>query len=235
MVATTSVRTPLITTVSGDLTIDPVGVVKFPVAQTIDRPDFDSSFPILGWQINEVAGIAGQSAITIGKIAADELSVKVFVADETHVEDRANQFWTRSYGIVAENFVTPSAIGGTVTVAFEDSPALASAIFSTNDWLLFRLIDMTSGLEVANIWGQVSGYAAIADDRQTWVFTLRSGPTSATVKAGRTAVDFGASGAALIHLSVLDSAGAPYIKMRRWVAPIHTRQQTSRRTFKSAT
>ena len=219
--ATTSIKTPLLTTASGDLTIDPAGVVKFPVAQTLNTTNFDSAFPILGWQINEVAGVTGQSALTIGKIAADELAVKVFVADETRV-DRANQYWTKSYGIVAESFTTPSAIGGTVTVKFEDSPALAGAIFTVNDWLLFRIIDISTGLIVANAWGQVSNYVALPEDPdlgvtlQSWTFTLRSGATSTVIKKGRTAVDFGASGAALIHLSVLDAAGAPYIKMRKW-------------------
>lgn len=47
---------------------------------------------------------------------------------------------------------------------------------------------------------------------QSWTFTLRSGATSTVIKKGRTAVDFGASGAALIHLSVLDAAGTAYIK-----------------------
>lgn len=174
---------------------------------------FDSSFPIQGWRINEV--ISGLSALTIGKIAADELSVKVFVADETRV-DRGNQYWTKSYGIVAEGFTTPSAIGGTVNVTFEDSPALVGAIFSNNDWLLFRLVDVSSGLAVSSIWGQVSGYTNLGSGRQRWTFTLRSGPTSTLVKAGVTATDFGASGSPLIHLSVIDNAGAPYIKMRSW-------------------
>ena len=219
--ATTSIKAPLLTTASGDLTIDPAGVVAFPVTQTIKTPDFRSAYPILGWQINEVEEIAGQSALTIGKIAADELRVKVFVADETRV-DRGNQYWTKSYGIVAEPFVTPSAIGGTVTIIFEDSPAIVGAIFTPNDWILFRLIDITTGLIVASIWGQVSNYLALPEDpelavtRQSWTFTLRAGPTSTPIKAGRTAVDFGASGDALIHLSVLDIAGAPYISMRRW-------------------
>ena len=213
--ATTSIKTPLLTTASGDLTIDPTGVVKFPVAQTLTTANFDSSFPILGWQINEVAGVTGQSAITIGKIAADELSVKVFVADETRV-DRANQYWTKSYGIVAEPFTTPAAISGTVTVTFEDSPALAGAIFAANDWVLIRQVNVSSGISTLNIWGQVSAYADAGDGIQSWTFTLRSGPTATSVKEGTIAIDFGASGDALIHLSVLDAAGAPYIKMRKW-------------------
>ena len=207
--------TQLLTTASGDLTIDPAGVVKFPIAQTLKTADFNSDFPILGWQINENPAIAGQSALTIGAIAADELHVKIFVADETRV-DRGDEYWTKSYGIVAETFTTPSAIGGTVTVVFEDSPALEGEIFSVNDWLLFRQVDIDTGFDLATIWGQVSGYTDLADGLQSWTFTLRSGDTLKEIKTGSLATDFGATTAGLIHLSTIDAAGAPYIKMRRW-------------------
>jgi hypothetical protein len=215
---TTSLTTPLLTTATNvDLVINPAGTgaVQFPNDQTLRTSDFDSSFPIEGWQINEVAGISGYSALTIGKIQADELAVRVFVADEVRV-DRGDEFWTKSYGIVAESFTTPGSISGTVSIMFEDSPALAGAIFTNNDWVLIRKLDIDTGITLSNIWGQVATYVNNSDGTQSWTFTLRSGPTSESVTKGSLAIDFGASGAALIHLSVIDAAGAPYIKMRKW-------------------
>jgi hypothetical protein len=216
--ASTSLTTPLITTASNvDLVINPAGTgaVQFPNDQTLRTTSFDSSFPINGWQINEVAGVAGYSALTIGKIQADELAVRVFVADEVRV-DRGDEFWTKSYGIVAATFTTPGAIGGTVSVKFEDSPALAGAIFVNNDWVLFRKLEIDTGINLFNVWGQVATYVNNSDGTQNWTFTLRSGPTATEITKGSLAIDFGASGAALIHLSVIDAAGAPYIKMRKW-------------------
>jgi hypothetical protein len=215
---TTSIQTPLLTTATNvDLLIDPggTGAVKFPNTQTLRTSTFDSSFPITGWQINEVAGISGKSALTIGQIQADELSVRVFVADEVRV-DRGDEYWTKSYGIIADGFTTPASIGGTVSVKFEDSPAISGAIFSNNDWLLIRKLEIGTGLTLFSIWGQVSSYVNNADATQNWTFTLRNGPTSAAITKGSIGIDFGASGAALIHLSVIDAAGAPYIKLRRW-------------------
>lgn len=218
MRATTSLTTPLLTTATNvDLVINPAGTgaVQFPNDQTLRTSSFDSSFPINGWQINEVAGISGYSALTIGKIQADELAVRVFVADEVRV-DRGDEYWTKSYGIVAATFTTPASIGGTVSIAFEDSPALTGAIFTNNDWVLIRKLDIDTGITLSNIWGQVATYVNNSDGTQNWTFTLRSGPTSESVTKGSLAIDFGASGAALIHLSVIDAAGAPYIKMRKW-------------------
>lgn len=214
----TSVTTPLITTATNvDLVINPAGTgaVQFPNDQTLRTSSFDSSFPITGWQINEVSGVPGYSSLTIGKIQADELAVRVFVADEVRV-DRGDEYWTKSYGILAETFTTPPSIGGTVSVKFEDSPALVGAIFSNNDWVLLRKLEIDTGLTLFNVWGQVSSYVNNSDGTQNWTFTLRSGPTSEEITKGSLAIDFGASGAALIHLSVIDSAGAPYIKMRKW-------------------
>jgi hypothetical protein len=219
-VTTAEVITPLITTASNvDLVINPAGTgaVQFPNDQTLRTADFNGfSTPIEGWQINEVEGITGYSVLTIGKIQADELAVRVFVADEVRV-DRGDEYWTKSYGIVAETFTTPSAIDGTVSVMFEDSPALTGAIFSNNDWVLFRKLEIDSGLTLFNVWGQVSSYVNNSDGTQNWTFTLKVGPTNEEITKGSLAIDFGATGAALIHLSVIDAAGAPYIKMRKWV------------------
>lgn len=222
VVATTSITTPTITTGTNvDLLIDPggTGAVLFPNAQTVRSSTFSGwTVPYTqGYQINEYAPAPGQSAnvLTISRIQADELDVRVFVANETRV-DRGDEFWTKSFGIVAENFSTPSSIGGTVSVKFENSPAIAGAIFANNDWVMIRKLEISSGLSLFTIWGQVATYVNNGDGTQSWTFTLRAGATNKLIDKGSLAIDFGAAGAALIHLSVVDASGSPYIKLRKW-------------------
>jgi hypothetical protein len=222
MRADTSLLTPLITTATNtDLLINPDGngLVLFPTDQTLKSVDFSSSFPITGWQINEVPGITGKSALTIGAISADEMYVKIFVADETRIR-RGQQYWTYSNGLVSRDFIVPDSIGGTVRIYFENSPAIDGAIFVNDDWLLLQYISNAGGgFILANVWGQVSSYIDEGDGEQSWLFTLRAasaGALEAELKKGTEAIDFGAPGAALIQLSVVDAAGSPYIDMRRW-------------------
>ena len=216
--ATVSVATPLLTTLSGDLQIAPAGAgaVKFPNATTLVSTVFDKSVVnILGWQMAE--GSNGQSVFTVGKIEADELRVDIFVANETRV-DRGTQLWSKSYGLTTQAFVTP-AIGSAVRFRFEDSPALNAAIFSPSDWLLFRVIDIGTGITVAKVWGQVSGYQdsdPTFPREQSWLFTMRDGPVGMSIPSGSLAVDLGQSGQALLELSTVDPAGAPYLKLSRW-------------------
>lgn len=219
---TTSINTPLITTPTNvDLVINPAGTgaVQFPNDQVLRTSTFDSSFPITGWQINQT--VSGHSVLTIGGIQADDLSVRVFVADETRV-DRGDEYWTKSYGILATGFTTPASINGTVGITFEDSAAITGAIATNNDWVLFRNADIGTGIDTNAAWGQLSGYTNNGNGTQSWTFTLRNGDTSTAFLKGAIGTIFGASGAALIHLSVVDSAGSPYIKMRRWITNPYT-------------
>jgi len=219
VVVTVGVQTPLITTASNiDLIINPggTGAVMFPLDQTLRTTTFESALPLIqGWQINEVPDVAGYSSLTIGKIHANELMVDIFVANETRV-DRGDQLWTKSYGILYEDFTTPSAIGGTVSIMFEDSPAITGAIFTNNDWILLRKLEIDTGLSLFNVWGQVSSYVNNSDGSQSWTFTLRAGPTNKDIPTGSLGIDFGQAGQAFIHLSVIDPAGAPYLKLRKW-------------------
>ena len=197
------------------LTINPTNDILIPNAKTIRSSTFSSTFPIGGWAIAPTS-IAGQSGLTIGRINADELHVKIFVADETRV-DRGELWISKSYGVVETDFTTPGSLGGTVTVRFEDSPALAALpIFTNNDWVLIRVVDRTLGITVTSIWGQVSSYSALGSGVQSWTFTLRQGSTSYLIKKGAYVVDWGASGQGVIQQTVIDPTGAPYIKIFTW-------------------
>lgn len=217
-VTAASIITPLITSGSNvDVTLNPggTGAVVLDDSTVFRSATFDSSFPIGGFKLGPTA-ISGQFGLTVGEIQADTIRTVTFVANETRVE-RANQYWTKSYGITVGAFTTPGSIGGTVGVKFEDAASIVGAIASNNDWVLFRTVDVGTGLTIQQSWGQLSGYTNNGDGTQTWVFTLRSGDTNATYIDGSLGTIFGASGAAYIHLSVNDIAGSPYIKGRRWV------------------
>jgi len=221
-----SLTTPLLKAV-GHLTINPVGDVLFPDDQWIRTVDFNSEFPIQGFafypildQITELP--TGKSGLTVGVVVADEIHTKIFVADETRV-DRGELWISKSFGIVSAAFTTPSAINGTVTIDFEDSPALNGAIFSSGDYLLFRILDESSGLDIAQAWGTVSSYhdydaddPVVKPNQQSWVFTLKSGATSYDFPKSSFAVDFGQSGQGVIQETVQDPAGSPYIRIASW-------------------
>ena len=217
LIANTSVKTNYLYD-ADDITIGSTsGSVRLEDDKAFLTETFDSSFPQTGFRIGPTS-ISGQYSVSAGVGLFDELRVRIFVADETRV-DRGNQYWTKSFGIVAEQFITPSSIGGTVTVKFEDSPALSGAIFSANDWILIQSLDIDTGIVLSSIWGQVTSYSDLSgadEGNQSWTFTLRNGPTNETVRKGQSVIDFGSTGAALIHLSTVDPNGAPYIKMRRW-------------------
>lgn len=213
----TSVATPLLTSISGDVTLNPAGSgnVLLEDSTPFRTQTFDSSFPIGGMKIGPTA-LAGQSGLTIGVIQADEIHTRTFVADEVRV-DRGDEYWTKSYGLLAAGFTTPGTVGGAVTITFEDSAALTGAIASANDYVLFRTINIDTGLAIHTSWGQLTGYVDNGDGTQDWTFTLRSGSAGVSYLNGALGTIFGASGAGYIHLSTIDPAGAPYIKVRKWV------------------
>lgn len=218
----TSVATPLLTSISGDLTLNPAGSgnVLLEDSTPFRTQTFDSSFPIGGMKVGPT-NLAGQSGLTIGVIQADEIRARTFVVDAVRV-DRGDEYWTKSYGLLAAGFTTPGTVGGTVTITFEDSAALTGAIASANDYVLFRTINIDTGLSIHSSWGQLTGYVDNGDGTQDWTFTLRSGSAGVSYVNGALGTIFGASGAGYIHLSTIDAAGAPYIKVRKWVTNPYT-------------
>lgn len=244
--ATTSVTTPIVTAVTNlqlspsvDLQLYPTGDILIEDGTTLRTDSFSTLYPIEGMIIAETA-VAGQYGMAIGVIEADELRVRVFVADEVRI-DRGEEIWSKSYGITAADFTTPGSIGGTVTVTFESSPMIAGALFTANDWLLFRTIDIDTGDVLSAVWGQVTGYSAsnvvqfwdmmlpdsamplnsfpkvdLGTTTQDWTFTLRSGDTSYRIPEGSLGIDYGQAGQSYIAFSVTDPVAAPYIRIRRW-------------------
>jgi hypothetical protein len=222
-------RTPLIDTASGNMTIAPVGDLLFSPggndviiddADVFRSDNFLAGFPLAGFRIGPTS-IAGQSGMQAGSGEFDELRARIFVADETRV-DRGQEYITKSYGVLSRAFTVPAAVGGTAFAYFENSPHIAGAIFSSGDWVLFRYLDMSSGIVLTSVWGQVTGYTVSGlTGEQRWTFTLRQGTGGLAFAAGAMAVNFGASGQGYI-LSDAVTSTSPFIQIGKWVTNPYT-------------
>lgn len=185
---------------------------------TFRSSDYADTVPIAGFSFFINSGSNRQ--LTINSIKSDELHTRLFVADMVRI-DIGEERWGKSMGILHDDFTTPGSLGGTVSIYFEDNPQITGALFSTNDWILFRYLDDGSNFAFGSIWGQVASYTSMGNDSegrgyQRWTFTLRQGATSQLVKKGNVAISYGASGQGYVHLSTLQSADGPWIQIGDW-------------------
>jgi hypothetical protein len=202
-----------------DLVLDPDGLILTPNPQEL-RTETINDLPtgIDGYRIWN--RYANYTQLTIGAIKADELYVRVFVADETRI-DRGEEYWSKSFGIVETDFVVP-AVNATVDVWFEDAPGMSGFnLFGVGDYLLVRTIDWGTGLTVQKIWFQIP-VAKLAQqttavngvDRQQWrIKRIAGGLTGTVIKRGNLALDTGVVGQGWIHLSALSQDGGPFIQV----------------------
>jgi hypothetical protein len=212
----------------GTLTLDPGGLILLPQAQTFQTVvASDNPTGIRGVTIFERSDIANYRQMNIGAFKADELYVRVFVADETRI-DRGEEFWSKGFGIVHvasdESAPVLPAVGATFDVWFENAASFSGNIFGTNDWLLFRTIDFPGGgLLVQKIWCQATTFltseAATATQigRQRWRLTRRNGGTTGQkILRGNVALNMGLSGQGAVHLSALVQDNGPFIQFGSW-------------------
>lgn len=175
----------------------------------------DDPIGIAGWRLFETPR---RNQLTIGGIKADELYVRTFVADAVRV-DLGEEVWSKSRGIVAEPFELPE-LEETVDVWFEDVAGLAHGqIFSVNDWIQFRIIDMAAGIVTQVVWFQVTGgYLDHAtEDWQRWTLQRKDGGTTGfEIGRGAACVDWGESGQGYVYLSALQQDGGPFIQTATW-------------------
>lgn len=145
-----SVRTPIIYS-DAHLKLEPTGFIWHANDKILRTNTYQDLWAgIEGYRIRQMDD--ARSLLTIGRIKAEELSVRFFTADETRVT-RGEQIWSRSFGIVAQAFDLP-ADEATVNVWFEDAPGVSGDIFAAGNWLLCRMIDWNTGLEVSSVWFQ---------------------------------------------------------------------------------
>lgn len=208
-----------------NLLLNPVatGSVLVKDGRTVRSETFTpATFPIGGWGIEAITGTLNRLAIN--KIVADELRVKIFVADETRV-DRGVLYVTKGYGILAQAFTTPGAINGTAYIYFENSPNLAGALFSNNDWVAIQLADFSAGANLAWTWGRVTGYSQTRapgtnndDDpgEQRWTFTLKYGDLNQTFSSGSFVLGWGQPGQGYITLDAVQAGVSPAVAVHVW-------------------
>jgi hypothetical protein len=211
-----------ITTSSGALTLAPTqtlaidpadDVAQINASTTLKTANAASGFLGTGWQVS-YAGAAD-----FRSIYADELHVAAFIADTARVKV-GSEYITPSMAIISRNFTIP-AVSATGTLYVEDAPGLDDLpVFADNDWLLLRIIDRPAGgLNVLNVWGQVTGYSNLTEGEQSWTFTTRSAAAAAVSEAtrrGGVALDFGKSGDGWLWLTAIDPAGSPYLGITTW-------------------
>jgi hypothetical protein len=217
--ATTGVKTPEIST-TGDLAIAPAGNVLVAEDTTLRSDAWTAGFGGTGYGITNPA--SGAARLDIREIYAEEMEVTAFTADLMRLQ--IGETWLgQSGGITRATFTTPSAIGGTVRVYFEDNPQVSGELFTAGDYVLFQIIDRSGGgLTVAQVWGTVNTYfdGDEGSNAQSWLLTLRSGPTNFAVAKGAIAVGFGQTGSGYIHSSVL--TGGPFTRWGSWATNPYT-------------
>lgn len=210
-----------VTTASGDLTLAPAGELQFDPASnvaevqpsvTLKTSHWSSGFLGTGW------GLSYDGHLDTRSIYADELHVAAFIADTARVAV-GSEYITPGMAILAEDFTVP-AVAATGTLVVEDAPGLPNmAVFDSNDWVLLRVMNRAGGgLLVANVWGQVAGYAdGPGAGQQSWTFTTKSTTAAGQVVAGGSvALGFGKSGAGWWWVTAIDQAGSPYAGISTW-------------------
>lgn len=220
-----SLRTPLIDTASGNLTLDPAGDLRITDDVEFRNNGFLDPNPFITGFSLHLMPETGKHRLQIGRIEADELVVKLFTADETLVR-RGSDWLTPTYAtVVADEYPDPPVMSytvpaenSTVNIWFEDSIHTPGALFLTNEWVLLQFVDRGTGLTVLEIWGQMSGYYTDPTNRpdmQRWTFTNRTaGVSGFEIKPGALFIGFGSSGSGWIYRTVL--GGGPRTKFGTW-------------------
>ena len=215
--ATPRVRTPLIDTASGDLSLSPAGNVKLTSAKRIGTDYYVSQ--TTGWAIDYAGGADFRYLFT------DELHAKSFIADLEQAL-AGGQIISKSVAVLAVDFVAPAA-GGTTTLRVKDLPSAPDmAVFVSGDIVRLRSFSRSGGsLSITDCWGAVTGYTDQSDGTQTWTFTRSSAPnagamtTGATVAADALVLDYGTSGNGYYEVNAIDGAYAlnsPYAQAVTW-------------------
>jgi hypothetical protein len=221
--ANTKVRTNLIDTASGHLTLTPAERIELSDNKEIRSVTSVTGLFGTGWRLENPSGA---SFLDIRKIQVEELRAYLFIADFVRVQI-GEDFITESMGVLYSDMTTP-AVSSTTTLIVEDVPFFSGALFADNDYVMLALIDRSGGgINIARAWGQVSGYTDLGADsegvtRQSWTYTHRSGTVGLVFKKGSIVMGWGQSGQGYIHHSVVDSGGSPYTRYATWITNPYT-------------
>lgn len=172
-----------------------------------------------GWSLSH--GTTG-GHLDIRSLFADEFRVKAFIA-ELSMALAGGMRITKSRGVVSDPFIFPTSSGQVRTVTFHDIPEWgAFPIFDQrkDDICSMTYVELGASAVGVTVWGVIDAdsYTNLGDGRQqwdiTWTYTGSGNPIAGkTIPAGALILDYGTQGhSAYIDMSVLDAAGAPYIR-----------------------
>lgn len=164
-------------------------------------------------------------------IAADELQVKVFIADLEQAL-AGSQIISKSVAVVGADFTVP-APGSVSTLTLRDLPSASNmAVFESGDTIRLRQFSRAGGaLSVTDAYGVVTSYSDQASGLQTWTFTRALSPcsgamtTGAIIEADALALDYGVSGNGFVETSAIDGTygvNSPYVQAATWAGCANT-------------
>ena len=221
LVLSDRLRTPLIDTASGNLTLQPASnVVSLPSAVAVQTDNYASQ--LTGWR----ATYAGEGDFRY--LFVDEMHAKSFIADLEQAL-AGGQIISKSVAMVATAFTVPAA-GAAATLRVRDLPSAANmAAFQSGDVVRLRTFSRSAGsLTIADAWGVVTSYAdgsGANEGTQTWTFTRSSAPNAGAMAAGTViqpdsiVLDYGTSGNGYYEVNAIDGAyglNSPYARIVSW-------------------
>jgi|GEM_PF-2194566 len=240
--ASTKVRTPLLDTASGNMTIQPAGnliiragVGVSPIALIPFERDAVSETRIgsddyasqtTGWAIEHYGGGDFRYLYT------DEMHAKVFIADLEQAL-AGGQIIAKSVTLLFLVFTAPAA-GGTTTLTVRDLPsATGMAVFQNGDMIRLRNFSRAGGsLDISDCWGIATldtSYGTGGFDSTTksqrYTFVRSSGSyaghmtTGTTVQPESIVLDYGISGNGYYEVNAIDgyyAANSPYAQIVTW-------------------
>ena len=245
MRATTSLTTPLITTVGAgiDLTLQPAddivfspgsNIIKLSTSNVLQSDNYASQ--TTGMRITH----DGQADFRY--LFVDEMHAKSFIADLEQAL-AGGQIIAKSVTILYLDFTAPAA-GGSTTLTVRDLPsATGMACFQNNDYIRLRKFSRSGGsLDISDCWGTVtldttygtSGFDS-ATKTQRYTFTRSASPnagamtTGTVVEADAIVLDYGTSGNGFYEVNAIDgmyAVNSPYAQIVTWSS--HPRTQTVR-------
>ena len=217
------VRTPLIDTTSGPLTLQPANnVVSLPPAVSIQTNNYDSQ--LTGWR----ATYAGEGDFRY--LFVDEMHAKSFIADLEQAL-AGGQIISKSVAVLAGTFTAPAA-GAPADLYVRDLPSAPDmAVFQDGDAIRLRQFSRAGGsLSIADCWGVVYSYSDgnginFPDGWQHWDFYRSAAPNAGTMAAGTViqpdsiVLDYGTSGNGYYEVNAIDGlygANSPYSRIVTW-------------------
>jgi len=210
-------RTPLVDTASGDLTLQPASRVVMATGKDIQLSGYVSQ--TTGWRIDSTGGA------DFRYLFVDELHAKAFIADLEQAL-AGGQIISKSVAMLGADFTAPAA-GGTATLTVRDLPSAPNmAVFQSGDIVRLRTFNRSGGsLTIADCWGVVTAYADQPNGTQTWTFTRSTAPNAGAITAGTVmptdsiALDYGTTGNGFYEVNAIDgnyAVNSPYAQIVSW-------------------